>query len=202
MGHHRHQIEKHAKAEFALTQEGIALKHADKQRRVLAEIARRGNTSGYLPALTTLGEKHIREQILALADAYATAFTFFGLPCDVEAEKSLEVGAKLVAADSIAGILGQLDLIRKRARVRTSGVGHPHREIEQATQSAIKAGKAETPARQIQSFRHLEVYRRRPISAAVQPQGHHTFCSGSTNCPRNIGGSDVPRIDRFARSRS
>lgn len=122
MGRPRHQIEKHAKAEFAIAQEHISLKHAEKQRRVLAEIARHGNIGGYLPALTTLGEKHVRKQILALADAYARAFTLFGLPCDVEAEKSLEVGAKFRGSVQGPGAVKFVGRPLARINGKTSGV--------------------------------------------------------------------------------
>ena len=137
----RHEIERQAQDEFAVVRERIARKHGKEQRRVLAEVAARGNIGGYLPALADLGAKHLRQQVLALADAYATVSTLFRVPCDVEVEKSLEANARLMAAGTVAGILGQCDLIEKRTRKTVSATGHPHREIGQAMQSAINEGK-------------------------------------------------------------
>jgi hypothetical protein len=72
MGHPaRHEIEKHAKNEFAVAQEHIAVKHARKWRRVLTQVAATGNSGSYAPALIESKAKHVRKQIIALADSYA-----------------------------------------------------------------------------------------------------------------------------------
>jgi hypothetical protein len=65
----RREIETHAKNEFAVAQERIAVKHAKQWRRVLAQVAAKGNSGGYAPALTESKAKHLRKQIIALAEA-------------------------------------------------------------------------------------------------------------------------------------
>jgi len=90
----RHEIEKHARNEFAVAQERVAVKHGKKWRRVLAQVGSTHNIGGYAPALTESKAKHVRKQIIALADTYVKTFDFFGVPSDAEAERSLEVGAQ------------------------------------------------------------------------------------------------------------
>ena len=50
------------------------------------------------------------------ADAYVEAFTEFGAPSDAKSEKDLETSSVEMAAGTISGIRGHLDLISKRTR--------------------------------------------------------------------------------------
>jgi len=137
----RQEIEKHAKNEFAVAQERIAVKHAKRWRRVLAQVSANGNSGGYTPALTESKAKHVRNQIIAFADAYVKTFDLFGVPSDEEAERSLEAGAKQIAAGSSSAIMGELDLIQGRIRVSLPNTGNSvYRDIHRSMQSAVNTG--------------------------------------------------------------
>ena len=80
--------------------------------------------------------------ILALADAYVEAFTLFGVPSDAQAEKDIEAVAKQMAAGSISGVRGQLDLMEKRTnRPGNHSGGHLNREINASMVSALKESR-------------------------------------------------------------
>jgi hypothetical protein len=137
----RHEIEKHAKDEFAVAQERIAIKHAKKWHSAMIELGQRGNIGGYVPTLTEVAAKHVRQQVIALADAYIKAFTLFGSCCDVEAERSLDAGAQQIAAGAISAVHGELDLISKRTKKHLDDpVGSIGREIEKSKRLALKKG--------------------------------------------------------------
>ena len=158
MGHPaRHEIEKHAKNEFAVAQERIAVKHAKKWRRVLVQIAATGNIGGYAQALTESKAKHVRKQIIALAEAYVKTFDLFGVPSDAEAERSLEAEALRIAAGSSSAVMGELDLIQGRIRVSLPDTGSSvYREIHQSMQSAVNAGKLKLRRQRIKFARSTE----------------------------------------------
>jgi hypothetical protein len=63
--------------------------------------------------------------ILALADAYVEAFTLYGVPADRQAEKDLQTAAQQMAATSISGIRGHLQLRSIRLRIAEDGTGCP-----------------------------------------------------------------------------
>jgi hypothetical protein len=137
----RLQIERHAKEEFAVAQERIAVKNAENHRRALAQVSLTGNVGGYLPALTEVAAEHVRKQIIALANAYVKAFDLFEVPCDIAAERSLEAVAQQIAGTSISTLGYQLDLMSRRTRRPPIDFGgYIHREIDKAMRSALKEG--------------------------------------------------------------
>jgi hypothetical protein len=138
----RQEIEKHATDEFAVAQERIAIKHGKKWHRAKSELGQRGNIRGYAPTLTALAARHVRQQIIACADAYVKAFTLFGSGCDAEAERSLEVGALQIAGGAVSAVCGEIDLISKRTRKHLNDpVGYVNREIEKSRLSALREGR-------------------------------------------------------------
>jgi hypothetical protein len=150
----RYEIEKHATNEFAVAQERIAVKHAKKWRRALAQVAAKGNSGGYAAALRESKAKHVRKQIIALADAYVKTFDLFGVPSGAEAERSLEAEALRIAAGSSSAVMGELDLIQGRIRVSLPDTGSSvHREIHRSMQSAVNAGKLKLRRQRIK-FEH------------------------------------------------
>jgi len=147
----RDEIEKHAQREFAVAGERNAVKHGKKRNEVLIAAAQTGNVGSYVPALTTSESKFVRQQIIALAKAYAKAFKLCGGPCDLEAERSLADGAQQIAGGSIAYIIGQLDLIQKRTGATLNNRKGLHGAIGSAMRSAVNAGRLRLERQRIEA---------------------------------------------------
>jgi hypothetical protein len=86
----RDDIDKFAKNAFAVSLEAKSEERAEKLKRTMAEVQRRGNLGGYLPALIELGAETLREDILALCDKYVEAIDLFGMPAGVLSLKFAE----------------------------------------------------------------------------------------------------------------
>ena len=137
----RHEIEKFANGRFGIAREGILAEYEKKRDQVLREVRRKGNIGGYVPALITWGAERIRRELLALADAYVDQFTRYDMPSDRRAEKDLQTVAQQIAAGTISGIRGRLDLMARRTRMPLNEpAGHLNREIEAAMKSALNEG--------------------------------------------------------------
>ena len=125
---------------FAVARDRILKEHADQRRRALAQAELTGNSGAYLPALIKCEAQHVRETILALADAYVEAFTIHGVPSDTRVD--LRAVARQVTAGAISGIRGHLRLRSGRLRIAEEGRGVPwHLEIERAMDAAVKEGR-------------------------------------------------------------
>ena len=136
----RPEIEKFANDVFAVARDRILKEHADQRRRALAQAELTGNSGAYLPALIKCEAQHVRETILALADAYVEAFTIHGVPSDTRVD--LRAVARQVTAGAISGIRGHLRLRSGRLRIAEEGRGVPwHLEIERAMDAAVKEGR-------------------------------------------------------------
>jgi len=137
----RPEIEKFATEAFAVARDRILEKYADKQKSVLAQVRLTGNSGGYLPALIRCEAKRVRKMIRAMAKAYVEAFTLYGVPSDKWSEQDLHTAAQQMAAGSISGIRGQLQLRSARLRIPEEGGGLPwHLEIERTMDAAMKKG--------------------------------------------------------------
>ena len=199
----RHEIEEHVKKEFAVARERIAVKHAEKRRSVLAEVASKGNIGGYAPALTNVEAKHVRQQIIALARAYVATFDYFGVPCDPQADKGLEAGARQVAAGSISAVVGGLDLIEARIKRSLPNRGHFRLEIGRSMQSAINAGKLRLERQRI-PFKKSALEKMGPVLQGVsQGQTHPRIVPVPAAKLRNCVGrqSDETEAERSVRRR-
>jgi len=172
MGHPaRNEIEKHAKDEFAVAQERIAIRYGEEKHRELLQVSKRGNIGGYVPALTELAAKRVRRQLIALADAYVKTFNFFGVPSDVEAERSLESAGRQIAAGSISAVRGEIELIEKRLQRPLHNTGGLVRKIEQTRQSAMNAGKLLLKRQRIQ-FKKLALENVLPTHRVSDQKNH------------------------------
>lgn len=148
----RYEIEKFANDAFAVAQNRILTEYAEKWNHVQNQVTRTGNRGGYLPALAKWGAERERETILALADAYADAFTLFGVPSDARAASDLKTSSLQIAAGTISGIRGQLDLMSKRTRKPLNdGAGYIERVIEQSRVSALAEGKLKLERQRIKT---------------------------------------------------
>ena len=137
----RPEIEKFANDAFAVARDRILKEHADQQRRALGQAELTGNSGAYLPALIKCEAQHVRETILALADAYVEAYTIHGLPSDMRVDENLRAVARQVTAGAISGIRGHLRLRSERSRIAEPGLGIPwHLEIERSMDAALKEG--------------------------------------------------------------
>jgi hypothetical protein len=135
----RSEIEKFANDAFAVARDRILKEHVDQQRRALGQAEFAGNSGAYLPTLINCEAQHVRETILALADAYMEAFTIHGVPSETRVD--LRAVARQVTAGAISGIRGQLRLRSGRLRIAEEGRGVPwHLEIERAMDAAVKEG--------------------------------------------------------------
>src|SRR5215469_13392730 len=138
----RQELEKFANEAFSVACDRLNKEHAREQKKAIAEARQTGNVGSYLPSLTKCAADKVRATILALADAYAEAFSLFGLPADKQAENSLARSAQQAAAGAISGVQGHLDLLEKRIKQPLGTPSrHPNREIGEAMQSAVKEGK-------------------------------------------------------------
>jgi len=137
----RHEIEKFVKQRFDVASEDILAEYAARKNSVLSQVQSTHNSGGYLPALTNWGADRLRKMILAHADAYVEAFTLHGVPSDVRAEQDLQTVGQQMAAGTISGIRGELELMEKSTgKLRGNRVGHLNREIHAAMTSAVKKG--------------------------------------------------------------
>jgi hypothetical protein len=133
----RNKIEEFANEAYAIARDRILKEYAEKKNKALAEVRRTKNSGGYVPALAKCGVERTRETILALADAWVEAFTLHRVPSEAYAEQDLEKNAQLIAAGTISGIEGELDLLIKRTGRQLSPLGHPSREIHAAMTTAL-----------------------------------------------------------------
>ena len=148
----RPEIEKFAIDAFAVARDRILGEYADKEKSVLAQVRRTHNRGGYLPALIKCQAERVRDIILARADAYVEAFALHRVASDRQAEKDLEAAAKQIAAGSISGIRGRLQLRSVRLRIAEEGQGIPwHLEIERAMHAALAEGKLRLQRQRIKS---------------------------------------------------
>jgi hypothetical protein len=137
----RSEIEKFANEASAVAHERIAVEYAAKKNQVLAQLRLKGNSGGYVPALTEWAAERVRDTILARANAYVEAFTLHGVPSDARAETDLQTAAQQIAAGAISGVRGQLDLLKKRTKMPLNNPGgHLNREIGAAMKSALLEG--------------------------------------------------------------
>jgi hypothetical protein len=137
----RNEIDKFANQAFAVERNRILKEYAEKQKHVLDQVRRTGNSGGYLPAITKWGTQRLRETILAEANSYAEAFTASGVPSDAKAEAALKRSSLEFAIGTVSNIRGQLDLMSKRTRRPMSdGTGYIEREIEKSRVSALAEG--------------------------------------------------------------
>jgi hypothetical protein len=160
----RHEIKSLAEDTFSVSQDLLITEHGEKKRQVLGQVARTGNSGGHLPALTKWACESLRETILALADAYVEAFTLFGVPADVQAEKDIETSARQMAAGSISGVTGQLALIATRTNRpgNHSGGGHLNREINATMLSALKESRLRLKRQRIEIGNSASPSQQRP----------------------------------------
>lgn len=155
----RPEIEKFANDAFAVARDRILKEHADQQRRALDQAELVGNRGAYFPALIKCEAQHVRETILALADAYVEAFTIHGVPSDTRVD--LRAVARQVTAGAISGIRGHLRLRSGRLRIAEEGRGVPwHLEIERAMDAAVKEGLLRLKRQRIKSGEGRDVPRR------------------------------------------
>jgi hypothetical protein len=125
---------------------------AQEETRVLAQVRSTHNIGGYAPALVQCGVERLRSEILTLADAWAEAFTLYGVPSDVWAEKALEKAALQMAGGTVSGIRGQLHLLKIRTRNPIQDVrGHLEREISASMNGALREGKLRLKRQRIKS---------------------------------------------------
>lgn len=137
----RYEIEKFANDRFAITREHIHADYAARQNKALREVRLRGNVGGELPERTRLAAERVREEILALVDAYVEAFTLYNLRSDAKAESAVAHAARHIAAGTIAGTQGQLDLIgRRTGRHLNDATGHLERQVQASMKSALQEG--------------------------------------------------------------
>jgi hypothetical protein len=137
----RPEIEKFAAEAFAVATDDIIVEHAEKRKRLSAQVRLTGNSGGYLPFLVLLEAEHVREMIRAKAKALVEAFTLYGVPSDRRAELDLQTAAKQMAGGAISGIRGELQLRSVRLSIAEEGGGVPwHLEIEKAMNTALKKG--------------------------------------------------------------
>jgi hypothetical protein len=142
MGRHtKPEIKQDAEDRFATLRDDILKEYVEQRKQVLAQVRLTGNSGGYLSALVRLEAEHVRKMIRAMAQAYAEAFTLFGVPSDRQAEEDLQTAAQQIAAGSISGIRGDLQHRSVRLRIPEEGSGVPwHLEIERAMGAALKEG--------------------------------------------------------------
>ena len=148
----RQEIEKFANDALAVARNRILADSEEKLNRILGQVKLTGNSGGYLPAHVRWGEEEVREMILAWADAHVEAFSLHGVPADKQAERDLRTAAQQIAAGSISGIRGQLQLRSVRLRIAEEGQGIPwHLEIERAMHAALAEGKLRLQRQRIKS---------------------------------------------------
>jgi hypothetical protein len=153
----RHEIERFANGRFGVAREAILKGYEKKRDHVLREVRQRGNIGGYAPALIDWGAERVREEVLALADAYVDEFIRYDVNSDKQAEKDLEMVALQIAGGAISGIRGRLDLMAQRTRMPVNHPGgHLNREIHAAMTSALNEGLLNMQQRIKSSQRYLK----------------------------------------------
>jgi len=178
----RHEIKSLADDTFSVTRDRLITEHAEKKNQILGQVARTGNSGGHLPALTKWACESLRETILALADAYVEAFTLFGVPADVQAEKDIEASAKQMAAGSISGVSGELSLIATRTnRPAGHSGGHLNREIDASMLSALKEGRLRLKRQRIEVNNSASPAPRRPTPPEPGRAEHSTREAGPSS---------------------
>lgn len=151
---YRFEIEKFANEKFQADLERRTIAYALKQAQAVApQVKSSGNSGGYLPALIQCKQEKLREEILALADAWVEAGTIYAVSLQVWAEEALEKAAVLMAAGTVSALRGELDLMAKRTRNPQSNAGAGVRAIESAMKSALREGKLRLKTQRIQARR-------------------------------------------------
>jgi hypothetical protein len=147
----RQEIERFANDALAVARNRILADSEEKLNHILGQVRLTGNSGGYLPAHVKWGEEQVREMILAWTDAHVEAFTSYGIPCDAQAETDLKAFAQQIAAGTIAGIRGQLQLRSVRLHIAEEGQGMPwHLQIERAMDAALNEGVLKLSRQRIQ----------------------------------------------------
>jgi hypothetical protein len=131
-----------AKDAFSVARDRILDEYAEKRNQVLRQVRLTRNRGGYVPALTKCAGECLREEILALADAWVEEFTLRGIPCIAKADKDLDLTAREMAAGSNSALRGQLDLMSRRTGIPLNhSFGYINRELGKFMSSALKEGR-------------------------------------------------------------
>jgi hypothetical protein len=156
-GPSRSEIEQYANGRFDVARGDILAEYEKKRKRALHQVRLKSNSGGYLPALTEWGAERLRALLLVRADAYVEAFTLYGRPSDLRAERDLTSAAHQDAASTISAIRGELRLRSLRLRAVEEGQGILwHLEIERAMKSALKEGVLKLKRQRIKRRDFLE----------------------------------------------
>jgi hypothetical protein len=135
------KMEKLADLALSVSRDRILRETDEMRSQVLHKVALSGNSAGYIPGLVAWAEDRVRQMVLARADAYAEAFAAYGQPSDALAETNLHAAAQQIAAGTISGICGDLNLHNIRTgQHQAAPEGYVSRRISAAMTSALQQG--------------------------------------------------------------
>jgi hypothetical protein len=194
---------KFAKDAFSVARDRILEAYAEKLSQALQQVGLSGNRGGYIPALTKCAGERLREEILALADAWVEEFTLRKTPCSPQANKDLAQTARQMAAGAISALRGQLDLTSKRIGIPLNeATGHINREIEKCMSSAVKEGVLRIKQQRLVA-QQTSIHRTqngRPSLNPAQAKKHDSVSSFSMNAnsaPKEALHNTEPRRDQL-----
>jgi len=155
-----------AKEAFSFARDCILEAYPEKLNQAFREATLTGSIGAYVPALTKCAAERLREEILALADAWVEECTLRKRPCPAEAAKDLLLTARQMATGSISAVRGQLEITSRRIRRPVNdSTGYINREIEKSMETALKEGKLRIKRQRILAVvaeRHLPTPAKRP----------------------------------------
>ena len=130
----RAEVERLATDIFKAKHGRIISDFGEQRVKVINSVAMKGNSAGYLPALTDWAVERLRQTISAQADAYIEAFEAHQMPCDFDSEKSLHSTASQCAAASVGNVSSD-PRIKHRQQGQVSSV---RRKLEQEKNTSVK----------------------------------------------------------------